>query len=205
MDLRQIDAIAQQTMAGRISHATREPGWLYYHGRRTGKLALWLADRLELDVDRTLLYVGALFHDVGKGEPSHAERGAVRAATLLAPYCPPDELAIICELVRRHDRRGDPAAPPMLRMLQDADILDHVGPLGTWLAFYWSGTRGETVGEHRDYIEGDENRRYRSGMRAKLNYEAARQEFDRRIVYEDLFFATFHRVYTDGVWPRDEV
>lgn len=204
MDLRQIDAIARQTMDGRVSHATREPGWLYYHGRRTGKLALWLADRLDYDVDRTLLYVGALFHDIGKGEPNHAERGAAIAAAHLAPHCLPDELATICELVRHHDRRGNPDATHPVRMLQDADILDHVGPLGTWLAFYWSGARQESVEDHRSFIEGAQNQRYRSSMRAKLNYDVARDEFDRRIAYEDAFFTAFHRVYTEGVWPGEQ-
>jgi len=42
MDIQRIEEIAQAEMAG-LRCDTREPGWILYHGQRTGKLAVLLA------------------------------------------------------------------------------------------------------------------------------------------------------------------
>lgn len=200
MDLEQIDRVAQEVMGSRVAHPTREPGWLYHHGVRVGKLALWLADAAGEHPDRDVLTVAAAFHDVGKGDEPHPETGAVLLRTLLADHCTPAQLDAIAELVRGHNRRGDPHAPAALKLLQDADILDHVGPIGTWLAFYWSGAQGESMAQHSAFILGEENAAYRVKLRSRLNYAPARAEFDRRIAYEDAFFTTFRQAYIDGVF-----
>ena len=49
------------------------------HGRLVGRTAIALADALSRQgypLDRDLLYGGALLHDVAKGQPRHAIRGA---------------------------------------------------------------------------------------------------------------------------------
>jgi uncharacterized protein len=200
MDLNRIDHIAREVMLHRSEHRSREPGWLYYHGRRTGKIALWLAASLHEYLDKNILYVGALFHDVGKGKEPHNEIGAEKAKGLLGTLCTGEEITGICELIRKHSQRRDPGETAAVKFVQDADLLDHIGPIGPWLAFYWSGSRGETIADHTAFVRGDENRQYRAKMRAMLNYEVSRQEFDRRIQFEDEFFNTFHRVHKEGVW-----
>jgi uncharacterized protein len=202
MNLDRIDQIAREAMMGRSEHPARAPGWLYYHGRRTGRIAQWLAKQLLVGVDEDLLYVGALFHDVGKGKEPHNEIGAEIASVLLGPICTADEIAGVCELVRNHNQRNEPGRTAAVKLVQDADLLDHVGPIGPWLAFYWSGARGESIEEHRAFIRGEENRQYRAGMKAMLNFEFSRQEFDKRVRFEDEFFSIFHQVHDEGVWQE---
>jgi uncharacterized protein len=202
VELNQIDQIARKAMLYRIDHPNREPGWLYHHGCRTGKVALWLADSLLEELDRDVLYTGALFHDVGKGNEPHNEIGAEKTRELLDSLCTAGEIDAICELIQKHTHRRNADEKVAVKLVQDADLLDHIGPIGPWLAFYWSGSRGETIEDHRRFLGGDENREYRAKMRAMLNFDLSRQEFDRRIRFEDEFFSTFNKVYEDGVWQQ---
>ena len=203
MDMVQLDQVARSALLARAEHPTREPDWLYHHGCRVGKLACWLADQVAAPVDQDILYAGGLLHDVGKGREPHHETGAALAHALLTPLVPPDQVAAICTLIRHHNRRGNPQDSLAIQLVQDADILDHVGPLGTWLAFYWSGAQRESFDQHAAFILGAENAAYRAKLRGLLNFEVARTAFDRRIRYEDDFFRTFHQVYAAGVWEGD--
>lgn len=200
MDLASIEQIAAETLAKRQKHAAREPDWLLHHGRRTARIALWLCDELQADVARDAVYVGALLHDIGKGNEPHNETGAAMTRALLAALCTPTELDQICDLIRGHTLYGQLSDLSVaVKIVQDADILDHVGPIGLWLAFYWSGAHNETVEDHMRFIHSEENVRYRASMRAALNFAVAQRLFDERIVFEDAFFAQFHRVYQQGL------
>ena len=203
MNLKQIEAIALAEMGTRQGLKTREPGWLFYHGLRTARIAGQLCDALGDDVNRDVLFVGALFHDVGKGTDPHNEHGAELARRLLAAECSDAELAQICEIVRLHNQRRDARThPASVRIVQDADNLDHVGPIVAWLAFYWSGVRNETADDHVRFATGEENIKYREAMRSYLNFDVSRGLFDARVRWEDDFFGTFRKVYFKGVWPE---
>jgi uncharacterized protein len=199
MDRAHVEQIAAEALRQGQEHATREPDWLLHHGRRTARLALWLCDEVQAIVDRDTLFVGALLHDIGKGQEPHNETGAAMTKSLLASLCIPTELAQICDLIRCHTQYGQPDLSVAAKLVQDADILDHVGPIDVWLAFYWSGAHHETVADHRRFIHGEENARYRTKMRALLNFAIAKRLYDERIALEDAFFAQFHRVYEHGL------
>ncbi|MCP4196899.1 MAG: HD domain-containing protein [Proteobacteria bacterium] len=198
MDIEIVKSIAYEAMGTRQQHPRREPGWLYYHGHRVGNIALSLSDTLDFAVDRNIIYAGALFHDVGKGSEPHNATGADRALTLLEEVCSQSELAGIYDIVWNHNQRHDSGHTHSAKLVQDADILDHVGKIAPWLAFYWSGSRGEAFAEHRRYLTSEENGRYRQGMRAALNFEISKSRFDERIAYEDRFFSEFQQLYQEG-------
>ncbi len=203
MDLQQIDQIARREMEHRREkqHQAREPGWLYFHGLRTARIAAELASTIGANVNGDVMFAGALFHDIGKGAEHHNERGCEAVKTLLAELASSAEIEEICEIIRLHNQRQKSADQPLAaRLVQDADLLDHVGPVGAWLAFYWSGAHGETVRQHVDFITGQENQEYRNGMRDGLNFDVSRKMFDERIRWEDRFFSTFAKTYTEGVW-----
>lgn len=202
MDRTRVEQVAEEALAQRQGHPAREPDWLLHHGRRTARLALWLCDQVQVEVDGDTLYVGALLHDIGKGNEPHNETGAAMTRTLLADHCTdhctPTELQEICELIRCHTLYGQADLSLAAKLVQDADILDHVGVIDVWLAFYWSGAHHETVADHVRFIHGEENRRYRAKLRALLNFAASQQLFDERIAVEDAFFAQFQRIYQQG-------
>lgn len=194
-----IDKIAWEVLRGRAEHTRREPDWLYYHGHRTGKIALWLADKIGEPVDRHILYTGALFHDIAKGTEPHHEIGASQARGLLSSVCTATELDAISKVILYHNQRNNPEHSPDIKIVQDADLLDHVGVIGPWLAFYWSGSRKETIDDHLKFFRSGENLRHQQELRSSLNFAASVEEFDRRIEYEDEFFNRFHQVYMDGI------
>jgi len=200
MDLDKLEKLAKQEMLDRDEHEGREPGWLYFHGRRVGKLAVWLAKELGADVDPDVLYVAGLFHDIGKGEADHALAGAKKAGKLLKKLCTEQELEQIAELIEWHNRRGEEGRSLAVGIIQDADILDHVGPVGPWLAYYWSGRHVETFADHLHYYHSEENTQTRQRLYAHLNFEASQREYIRRVQYEDAVIQTLERVYEQGVW-----
>lgn len=195
MDLDRIDGIARDVLAMRRDFPFREPGWMLYHGARTGRIAVRLAGLTESDVDRDALYVAGLFHDVAKEEKCHNEAGARRTRQLLAEHVPAATLAVICEGVRLHNQRKADGLSDFAKLIQDADSIDHVGLIDVWLSFYWSGFHGETIDDHAAWIDGDERRRYREYMRTHLHFDASRAMFDERLRLADRFFSDFRQEY----------
>jgi uncharacterized protein len=203
MDRNQIEQLARTHMLERKDHAAREPGWLFYHGLRTAGIAEELCRFMKMDIDRDVLFAGALFHDIGKGSEQHSVKGAEITRSLLVDHCSGEDLARICEIVQLHNQRnGSAGHSPEVRVVQDADLLDHVGPMGPWLAFYWSGTHGENIQDHLGFMTGEENARHRSRMREGLNFAASVALYDERVRWEDGFFETFRKVYFEGVWHK---
>lgn len=101
--------------------------------------------------DMTALRIAAYLHDIGRSEQDvangdicHAERGAERAAALLAPL-PLDDArrANILHCIRTHRFRGR-RRPESLeaRVLFDADKLDAIGAVGVARAFLFAGEVG---------------------------------------------------------------
>lgn len=200
MDIDKIEQIARDNMVGRREPQEREPGWLYHHGRRTARLALWLCGELNASADRDTLYAAGLFHDIGKGSDNHNQAGADLTRKLLKHLCTADELNAVCDIVLKHClRTHTPELSEAVMIVQDADVLDHFGPIEPWLAFYWHGMRGESFNDHLRFKTGEGSVFNRRKMRAALNYDDSKRMFDERIAYEEEFFSRFHRVYTEGI------
>ena len=198
MDTEQLNQIALANMGHRKTHKGREPGYIYHHGRRTAQIALRLASQVSGPVDRDILRAAALFHDVGKGVEPHNESGARIARELLSELCEPEEVDGICEIILQHSQRQHPNDYTLeTRIVQDADILDHVGPLGPWLQFYWSATHDETIDDALRFFHG-RGEGHRAVMRRLLNLAVSVLIFDQRIEFEDRFFAEFERVHREG-------
>jgi uncharacterized protein len=200
MNIEKVEQVACECMAGRQESKEREPGWLYHHGRRVARIAMRLADELGAAADRNVMYAGALFHDIGKGAEPHNEIGATITRETLKELCTPLELESICDIIRKHNQRQlSDQFCEAVRIVQDADVLDHVGSIGPWLAFYWSGVHNETFDDHVRFIEGEENATIQMRMKAGLNYEVSRHIFEDRLELEKRFFAEVRRVYLEGI------
>lgn len=200
MNFAESERIAKEQMETRKEQSAREPGWLYYHGLRTAKIALKLAELLGAEINREVLYAGALFHDIGKGSEPHNVRGAELAGRLLSPCFNNPELASICQIVELHNQRQKSKEHSIpIRIVQDADLIDHVGTIVPWLSFYWSGKHGETIHDHIRFVTGEENERYRRGMREQLSFYVSIRIFDERVSWEDEYFKNFRRIYFEGI------
>ncbi len=204
MDLKHIEEIAYQQMGNRKEPKSREPGWLYYHGLRTAKIAQQLCQVIHFDGDIETIYTGALFHDIGKGSEPHNVRGAELVRTLFVNECDAGQLNTISKIIELHNQRQDSEKHPMFaRVVQDADLLDHVGPIAIWLSFYWSGTHNETMHDHVKFVLGEENKGFIVGMRKRLNFDASRDMFDKRTQWADEFLMAIREVYFSGVCKNE--
>lgn len=199
MDLERIERIAHENMAQRKTHEAREPGYALYHGRRTAQIALELADLTDNTIDHDLLYVGALFHDIGRGADPHNEVGARMVRDLLDGVCEPEELDAIADLVLKHCQRLHPEYGLEVKLLQDADLLDRIGPIAVWRSFYWSATYGEKIEDALQAYHSEDRARSRSWMRNALNYPVSVHIFDERKAFEDAYYSALERVHRQGL------
>lgn len=143
MDITKIEKLAFHKMKERKTKG-REEGFIYYHGKRVGKLALKIYDEVVVDKEqreKELLYCGCLFHDIGKGIEPHNETGAEIAKYYLKDMYSPPDLETISQVIYEHNLRGEKykGISTLGKIAQDADILDHMGAMDIWIAIQWHG------------------------------------------------------------------
>jgi uncharacterized protein len=127
-----LEAISTEVQARFAHFNDLAHGW--EHVQRVYHLALYLAEQEH--ADSFLVGMAALLHDLGRTtrDPSrsHAERSAVLATELLAPFdLPPDSQHAILHAILAHSyRRGIAPATLEACVLFDADRLDSLGASG---------------------------------------------------------------------------
>ena len=187
MDFATLDALAAKLMRGRKSHREREIGAVYDHGKRVAVGVLILRKAVTEDKSHDeLLRAAAMFHDVGKGIEPHDVSGAALARELLAGYVTGEELAEIGRLIACHcDRRpGEDTHDIWVRLLQDADLLDHFGAYDIWTCFNYCAYNGqEGVGKAADYMNGELPAMLKK-YRSLLNFDISKRIYDEKTAFE---------------------
>lgn len=188
MDINRIEELAFNKMGKRKAHTTREKGYTYHHGLRTAKLAIEIRKMLdELDSTKdNIIYVASLFHDIAKGIEPHGENGSILVQQILKDECSHEELIKISEIVRYHNLRNGNDWPKYIKIVQDADILDHMGTMDVWLSFMYQAYDEKSVDESIKFYNSKEYENYLKESRRKLNYDISKKIFDDRIefIYE---------------------
>jgi len=193
MNLPELKALAE-LQKHRKAHINREKGSIYYHGQRVANTVLQLR-RAILPNDEShddILSVAAWFHDIGKDIEPHAHTGAILVRDLLQAHCASEELEEICGLIALHcDRRpNDNKHSAYVKLLQDADLLDHFGVMAVWWSIMWSAHEDESPARNLDYFE-REWQPFCKKHRALLNYPQSIAAYDEKITFEQEFFARF--------------
>ncbi|MFA6132860.1 MAG: HD domain-containing protein [Phycisphaerae bacterium] len=194
MNRQRILDIARSAMADRKTMPTREKGYIFHHGLRTAKIALTLVETVgvPIEVSPDILFAAAVFHDIGKGQEPHNERGADRAEQLLKTECDCHEIAEIAAIIRLHNqRRKAQECSNAVRIHQDADILDHFGAQSIWLAFHWNAATEESPEQSLEFCASEKNKKWVTGARASLNFAISGEIFDRRQAFETNFYHRF--------------
>lgn len=181
MDFEQLDQLARKLMKKRKSHVERELGSVYYHGRRVSRLVCELRAQVvpeDASMDEVLRLAG-LFHDLGKGVEPHARYGAVLFREAMRDCdVPPEAVETAARLIAAHcDRRpNEPVHDVWARLLQDADLLDHIGTYTIWMDFNWCAYREEGVDEARKRLSSIEE--YIASNRALINFPQSLTVYD---------------------------
>ncbi len=193
MDLVKLEQLARELMGHRQTHNSREKGHIFFHGRRTGLLArnlrpLVVPDTASFD---NLIYLGGLYHDLGKGIEPHARSGVLLAREVLKEYLTEKDLAIVLEIIEKHNTISGEDHPFYVKLIQDADLLDHMGTLEVWLKFCYSSRRGESVENTLNYWKSDFYKKKLIKWRDRLNYEQARRIFAEKM---NFLYEFIHRL-----------
>ncbi len=206
MDREAVYTLAKQLMEGSCAQPGRERGYILHHGLRVAREAMDLNRCLGLGADEDLLWAAGLFHDAGKGLEPHWLSSRALVMEHLAPLA--DNAAMleaIAYLVRYHAKRSDPALMTTeLRLLQDADILDHRGCMQIWLAVGGAIASGGEPGQIAEEWAGRPRRKRRDEFRQMLHFEESRRRFDGRLALEKEFYAALNAEIAGQKCPDKE-
>jgi uncharacterized protein len=202
VDLGRVEEIVRQRLIDQRGAPDREPGYAYYHGRRAARLALALAVEAGVEADDDVVYAAALLHDVAKGfglgEP-HNEIGADLTREMLQDVCEPGELDRVCQVVREHPLRVTPNDYAVETLLvQDADLVDHVGAGYVWRNIYWTATEDRTMEDAFGVYDERVCQGRWETYRNLANFDATVAALERRAAFERAFFAQLAREH-EGV------
>ncbi len=168
-----------------------EPGYRYYHGLRVAKLALQLAEKQQLSVNRDILYIGGFLHDLGKAGfkgPDHGPRGAQIIRQEIPHLLTSEELEVVTLIVGHHYMRPKSKYmrsqqvqdyPPEVLLVQDADTLDHYGVNSIWIHFHYTAFKHHNQHVARDWYYG-QDAEWRKEARTSMNYALSVAELDHR-------------------------
>ena len=183
MEINRMKELAFDKMGKRKPHAKREKGYIYYHGLRTAELAIQIREMID-ETDNSkdnIIYTASLFHDIAKGIEPHNENGCILVEQVLKDECSDEELREITEIIRYHNSRGNSQNwVKEIRIVQDADMLDHMGTMEVWLNFVYQAFDGKSVNASMDFYNDKTFRDYLKDCRSKLNYDISKKIFDDR-------------------------
>ncbi len=179
-----------------------EPGYRLHHGERSERLSMQIADAEKLVVDREIVALGALMHDLGKSSclpgESHAVRGAKMVREIFADLMTPDELVQVAEIVEHHyerpngkwyDGKEKPSWNHEILIIQDADVLDHFGIPGIWLSLHWAVHKKLSPARaQQEWFDSEHRETWRQEARRSLNFDTSRRMLERRLAEMDDFF-----------------
>ncbi|MDR0531659.1 MAG: HD domain-containing protein [Oscillospiraceae bacterium] len=187
MNLADIQAVAAQQMQRQKARLERETGHIYYHGQRVGRSVILLRERVapEDASHDDILTVAAWFHDIGKAFRHHQRFGAALAREALGDLLSPAQLEDVCALISRHDDRRPGSDDSLwLKLLQDADLIDHFGTQWIWLHLFWYAHADESIAEA---LASENLAAQQNESRAQLHFPESRRIYDEKCAYERAF------------------
>ena len=211
MDLKKIKMIAFNEFGDKRSSPYNERGDKFTHGERVAKNAVELRKIIlpyENDID-DILTVAAWFHDVCNNNDvdrkEHCELGAERTRRLLTKYCMADELNKICEIIAVHDYRKpkENVYSELIKIHQDADLLDHFGTIGIWRFVAYSIGHDSTIIKAARHA-GEKRDKYYTKWRSEFNYSESIRVFDDKVRFEKLFFDRFISEVDGGIYGGEQ-
>lgn len=162
-----------------------------------------IIERGDLNVDKDLVLISAILHDVGKAYinenkifgkegllkdykvewKKHAKLSEEPARNILTSLdYPKDFIEKVCGIVKLHDTRDLPRKTKELMIVQDADVIADIGFLGFIRPFMFSGRfKSQSI---LDSMKHFNNKEDYDKIRSKLNLEISKEILKEKIFLE---------------------
>jgi len=203
MQLDTINELVYSLMKNQRSPVNHEKAEKYYHGQRTALLAVNLRKRLfpEDAGSDDILTVAGWFHDImNDGAEHHEARGAEKAREVLRPHCSAEELDAVCDIICAHDdRKQEKNYSNLIKLVQDADLLDHFGAFDVWRMFAYTITHDQTIMEAMEFMKTRDPREHLG----QLNFDISKQIYEEKMRFLMQFTERFAVECAGGIWGED--
>jgi len=210
MNLEAIAQIAADEMATKRSYPWKEIGEKYQHGQSVAKLALSLRQILfpEMTDKDNILTVAAWFHDIYNGHAAyhkiHGEKGAELVHELIKNHCTATEVEEICGIIAVHDELGVSTGSVLLKLHQDADILDHFGTNAVRRAMNDAARLDRSMQEAVKQMQ-EVNETYDVIRRSELCFELSRRIYDEKTAFVFAFADRFEVEANGEIWNEEQL
>ncbi len=192
MNIELINKIAEENMKNMVTHTDREKGWCLAHGRRTARLAINLRKKIfpGNTVSDEIIYTAALFHDIGKQHDDHEKAGAIITRNLIDEYCSPEEMDEISYIISNHNAFNvdKTTFTDNLKIVQDADIIDHQGAIFIWITMHMAAEKGIGVDKTLEMFDRYDTRDNILRNGGLLNFDISKEIIEERYRLERAFF-----------------
>jgi uncharacterized protein len=132
-----LDASWKQKLYSFAQEKLRHPAWGWTHSERDYRLALSIAEKEKLPVDKDVLFAAAFIHDIGaigeyqKEGVDHSVRSVELAGPILTEMgFPAGKIAAVNDAILTHMFDKVPGTSAAAVALHDADTIDFLGTVG---------------------------------------------------------------------------
>lgn len=205
MNLPVIKELAYNYMSNNKAHRDCETGFIYYHGERVGNLSIALRKELfpANESDDDIIIAASYFHDIAKGIEPHGKYSSILIGDILKDYCDNYELKKIVEIIKYHQVRvKDNNYPDYVKLVQDADFIDHYGTVGIGINFYQALYSDINM---KDLVVRFQNEFEKNSERKRelLNYELSKKVYNKRVEFTKAFVDRFSVEVDGGIYSSD--
>ncbi len=162
----------------------------YIHLETTHKLVCKLVDRLDVGVDRKVLEISALYHDIGRtkdiedgemdpfeGHEGHAKHGAEIVEDYISDFITEKQLKKIEEVIRNHHSK---ASTTEGKIVQDADKVENFGVSNLWRQVHYAAQNEVELYESLEYFWSDAVPQFKDHIE-KMHFEETRKLARKRL------------------------
>lgn len=134
----------------------------YQHLETTHKHVCKFEERLDVEVDKKVLEIAALYHDIGRvkdiedgemdpfeGNEGHAEQGARIVKEYVSDFVTEEQLEKIEEIIENHHSE---ASTTEGKIVQDADKVSNFGVFNLWRQIHYASQHEHSLDESLSYF-----------------------------------------------------
>ncbi|MFB6100710.1 MAG: HD domain-containing protein [Candidatus Nanohalobium sp.] len=160
-ELEELKSRLQEEFSGYTETAGGK-NYRFTHLETVHRMVCKLADELNVDVDRKVLEVAALYHDIGRsqdiedgemdpfeGHEGHDERGARMVGDYVSDFVTDEQLEKIQKIIRNHHSEAETVEG---KIVQDADKLFNFGVNNLWRQIHYSCQHDREFWESIEYF-----------------------------------------------------